>query len=135
MRCSRFSVPSEIRSKYHRMFFRVSCLAGVASRGCSLRRGPSTEDQQPINSDRFQTDNPRFHRHRFEQDVDEFGSSRSGQGIRFPDGPDGHTRCCTNTYAMPVLAGIPARSAEIDSSPPAEAPMPTIGKDILFPQF
>src|ERR1700722_2960285 len=33
---------------------------------------------------------------------------------------------------MPVLAGMPIRSAEIDSSPPAEAPMPTIGKDIAF---
>ena len=42
-------------------------------------------------------------------------------------------KMCTNTYAMPVLAGMPARSAEIDSRPPAEAPMPTIGKDIAFP--
>src|SRR5580704_8730498 len=47
--------------------------------------------------------------------------------------PRAGSRCCTNTYAMPVLAGMPARSAENDSSPPAEAPMPTIGKDIAFP--
>jgi hypothetical protein len=32
-----------------------------------------------------------------------------------------------------VSAGMPARSSKIDSSPPAEAPMPTIGKDIAFP--
>jgi hypothetical protein len=50
--------------------------------------------------------------------------------------PRAGSRCCTNTYAMPVLAGMPARSAENDSSPPAEAPMPTIGKDIAFsPKF
>jgi hypothetical protein len=29
--------------------------------------------------------------------VDEFGSSRSGQGIRFPDGTDGHPRTVLGT--------------------------------------
>src|ERR1700693_806836 len=33
---------------------------------------------------------------------------------------------------MPVPAGTCAISSENDSSPPAEAPMPTIGKDIAF---
>ena len=40
------------------------------------------------------------------------------------------SRCCTNTYAMPVSAGRRARRSENDSSPPAEAPIPTIERDI-----
>src|SRR5215831_10854631 len=35
-------------------------------------------------------------------------------------------RCCTNTIATPGLLGRLCKSAENDSSPPADAPTPTI---------
>ena len=38
------------------------------------------------------------------------------------------SRCCTSTKAMPVSVGRCARSSVKASSPPADAPMPTMGK-------
>jgi hypothetical protein len=56
------------------MFFPVSCLVGIQSTTRSgfermfIKKslGLRTPTGDPINSDRFQTDDPRFHRHRFE---------------------------------------------------------------------
>ncbi len=39
-------------------------------------------------------------------------------------------RCCTMTKAMPVSTGRARRSSQVASSPPAEAPMPTMGNDM-----
>src|SRR5512142_1780170 len=45
------------------------------------------------------------------------------------------SRCCTMTKAMPVSGGMGVKNCCIASSPPAEAPMPTIldlcGTDVL----
>ena len=68
------AIKSPNRVVLDRMFFRSVALLefgqlrGVASRGCSLRRGTGhrTPTGDPIISDRLQTDDPRFHRHRFE---------------------------------------------------------------------
>src|SRR5207237_4290252 len=38
------------------------------------------------------------------------------------------SRCCTSTKPMPVLSGRAERSWLTASRPPAEAPMPTMGK-------
>src|ERR1035438_4490178 len=41
------------------------------------------------------------------------------------------SRCWTMTNAMPLLAGTRPRNCSRASSPPAEAPMPTMGNDAL----
>src|SRR5437763_9910775 len=42
----------------------------------------------------------------------------------------GHGRCCTNTRAIPVLAGSALRSAAKAARPPAGAPTPATGKGV-----
>src|ERR1700752_458131 len=42
------------------------------------------------------------------------------------------SRCWTNTYPIPVLSGKWRNNSLIASSPPAEAPMPTMAKGAAF---
>jgi hypothetical protein len=43
------------------------------------------------------------------------------------------SRCCTSRNVIPVSVGNSFNSAVRASSPPAEAPTPTIGKEVTFP--
>lgn len=43
------------------------------------------------------------------------------------------SRCCTSKNVIPVSVGNSCNSAVRASSPPAEAPTPTIGKELTFP--
>ena len=66
------AIKSPNRIVLDRMFFPVSCLVGIRAIARSgferIKKGTvhRTSTGDPINSDRFRLNDPRFHRHRFE---------------------------------------------------------------------